>query len=111
LTTSLSTGDVASKGDVPAGEIALAGLQDGLEILPRRIEPRILEATDQGRPDPVDEAWITMLTGDIVELTIRTPTLQEENPFLRSLDERAGRDLELIINPEESPGQDWAIIG
>jgi hypothetical protein len=37
LTTSESTGDVASKGDVPAGEIALAGLQDWLEITPRRI--------------------------------------------------------------------------
>jgi hypothetical protein len=46
LGTEPPTRDIAPERDITAGEIALAGLEDWLEIIPCRIQPGILEATE-----------------------------------------------------------------
>jgi hypothetical protein len=52
-----------------------------LNILTQRVEPGIGEATDQNRTQSVWVGWIAILTGDIIELTIRTPTFDEDETF------------------------------
>jgi hypothetical protein len=76
----------------------------------RSVQPGIVEAANQERPDSQGIARITILARQIRCLPILTPTLEENETLLRLLNEITGRHLEFIILPEESASQEWTEI-